>query len=96
MHKSIDGDKAYLNFTINDGYSSSDESNQSDENDDIGENVRTIIEKSKNENLRLGVVIKMVLYETASCVALVELNEKLKKQKLAGLIEQATSVFSFD
>lgn len=45
----------------------------------MGQTVRQIVQKAKNEKIRLETIFKVQLYDKAGPVMLVELNEKMKE-----------------
>lgn len=59
---------SHLNF-------SSSEDGSTDSDDDLGTNVRQIIEKSQKEKIRLGIAIKASIYESTAILKLICLNE---------------------
>ena len=92
FQKEYDGNKAYLNF--NNNQDSSDDDSNSD--DKMGQTVRQIVQKAKNEKIRFGTVFKENIYDIAGPVILVALNEKQKENNFNATIEDASQLFSKD
>lgn len=75
---------------------SSDDSDSS-ESDLISSQVKKIVDKAKNQRIKLGTAIKMSLYDKAGPMTLVELNERMNSENyIHNAIQKASRLLSLE